>query len=118
MIHFNSEEKSHHLGLSYIYPYQIHKEIIMNENMKYLDAILFKGVEDQIIMPPEKNHTYGDQYIVDINAQGEWLNKDNYIAIWLDYYWHFIQPQEGTLKWIKNKNKLIVFNNQQWECIV
>lgn len=108
-------ENSNNLSLPYIAPSQAQKHVTHNEAIRQLDTIVMLSIKSKTnsIAPNEPDE--GDRYIISDTPQGEWIDKLDNIATWVDGAWTFITPKEGWLCWNETTKKIIVFSNANWE---
>lgn len=102
------------LGMPYIQPSQSQKHVTHNEALKVLDAIVQMSVADRDLNTPPSLPTNGDRYIVGAASAGEWVGKNNQIAVYTDNIWAFYPPQSGWLVWIQDESKLYVWDGASW----
>ncbi|MDR2077966.1 MAG: DUF2793 domain-containing protein [Rickettsiales bacterium] len=105
-------EYTNNLKLPLLVPSQSGKEFTHNEALIMLDNILHSGIID-IINEPPLVLAIGDKYLVDTNPVGDFINKENQIAIY-DNGWRFIVPAVGQIVWNMTKHRLMVFG-ENWE---
>jgi hypothetical protein len=106
------------ISLRLLRPYQVEKEILLNENSLLLDSIISSGIISRnFITEPDKAEP-GDKYIISGEAQGIWADKTNAIAVRLEGNWAIIDPKEGMLFWVIEEKKLIVFSEGNWQVLL
>ncbi|KJV68737.1 DUF2793 domain-containing protein [Candidatus Neoehrlichia procyonis] len=94
---------------------QSQKEITVNEALIKIDALMnnciLKLYSNNYIDPPKS----GDMYIIGNNPIiTEWLNKTHYVTYYYINHWYFIKPKTGLTLWIKEKNQLYTYIENQW----
>ena len=103
------------ISLRFLTPYQVEKEVLLNENSLLLDSIISGGViSRQVIHEPEAAEP-GDKYIIPEGAEGLWANSINFLAVRLHEHWVMIEPREVMLFWLIDEKKLIVFSKGMWQ---
>lgn len=107
--------QTNNIQLNLLHSHQIHKEILLNENAVLTDAMLFNGLQSRTHISPPSDAEIGSKYIVPINAENEWQNMDNKLAVKLEDRWIFITPKEGMMFWVISENKLIVLSQGLWK---
>ncbi len=103
------------LNLSYIYTNQAQKEVLVNEALLKIDALLNTGAKSRAVNTPPVSPSEGDLYIIPSPAYGAWAGHGNKIS----YYhpskgWVIIQPNEGITLWVADEDKLYAFNGTLW----
>lgn len=102
------------IGLELMKGHQIHKEAILNNNMRVLDAWIHSGIISRRMPAKPEAPEFGDKYLVMMNEDGEWPCEIGKIAIFLDK-WHFIKPEVGAMFWINDEQRLIVkVDEESW----
>jgi hypothetical protein len=101
-------------SLKLLKPHQMHKEVLVNENMLLVDAILGGGIISRHRKDEPAEATAGDKYLIPEGAEGSWSDKTNAIAVRLEGTWAFLEPKEGMLFWSIEDKKLIVFSEKSW----
>ncbi len=113
----SNASKTHNLKLYMLYPYQLHKEILINENLLIIDAMLHQGIISRQITTPPNDAKTSDKYVIPDNATGEWQNKKNQIAIKLLDKWHYIPPNNGMTIWVLDEKRQAVYLDAMWQQI-
>lgn len=68
---------------------------------------------------PPSGQSDGDRYLI-INADsGDWYGHEGDIAEWydLDSSWHFTNPLQGMITWVKDEDAFYVYYNAQWNLL-
>jgi len=99
---------TNNLNLNLLYPYQVHKEVLINENTTIIDAMLSNGVRSMSMNNLPDNAMIGDKYI---------LSKEDKLAIRLEGTWHYTNLVDGMLFWIIDESKLVVYLKNSWQVI-
>jgi hypothetical protein len=107
---------TNNINLNLLHNYQIHKEILINENSIITDSLMFNGVASMKITPDSKC-AVGTKYIIPIDGVNEWKDKISNIAIKLEDRWVFIKPKDGMIFWIIDEKKLVVYSENLWKYI-
>lgn len=89
----------------------------MDENLLKLDSLIqLSVISKDLNSPPPLEANFGDRYIVNSSPLYEWENNQNNIAIYQNSIWNFIIPKPGFIAYIKDINKLYIYNtNNIWE---
>lgn len=99
---------TNHLNLNLLYPYQIHKEVLINENTMIIDAMLSNGIQSMNINILPDDAKIGDKYI---------LQQQNKLAIKLEGQWHYTNLVDGMLFWIIDEAKLVIYFKGTWQVL-
>ena len=76
----------------------------------YLDARDYQdSVKDKDLTAPPGSPSEGDRYIVASPATGDWLGKENNIAVFTSGAWLFVSPNEGYWTEVEDENKIYIF---------
>jgi hypothetical protein len=92
---------------------QSQKEVIHNEALHIIDAILGSGVLARQTAPPG-SPAEGDCYIPIATATGAWAGKEGTIAQYINAAWLFYTPAEGFRSWVANENDFVVYDGSKW----
>ncbi len=99
---------TNYVNLNLLYPHQIHKEILINENTMIIDAMLSNGVQSMQVNILPNDAKIGDKYI---------LVEKGKIAIRLEDIWHYINVVDGMLCWVIDETKLVVYSQGMWKIL-
>ena len=99
---------TNNLKLNFLYQNQIHKEIILNENLMITDAMISNDVKSMQSNELPSNASTGDKYI---------LVKEGKIAVKLEDIWHYINVRDGMIFWIIDEEKLVVHSRGNWKTL-
>lgn len=99
---------TNNLNLNLLYPHQIHKEILINENTMIIDGMLSNGVQSMEVNILPDDATIGDKYI---------LSEQGKIAIRLEGFWHYTNVVNGMLFWVIDEAKLVVYSKNSWQVL-
>lgn len=108
-------EQTNHLKLPYILPSQAQKHVTHNEALRMLDAIVQLAVIARDYTHPDPEAQEGDRYIIPDNAGGDWSAHKHKLAAFTDGSWSYFIPLAGWLCYVKNENKLLIFNGTDWQ---
>ncbi len=102
MIHTNN------LKLNFLYQNQVHKEIIINENLMITDAMISNDVKSMKSNELPSDASIGDKYI---------LVTEGKLAVKLEDIWHYITVRDGMIFWIIDEEKLVVHSRGNWKTL-
>jgi hypothetical protein len=83
------------IGLPLLIAGQAQKEFFVNQALCLLDALHPRMVRASQSEPPSAPID-GDSFRVTTPASGDWIGRENHIAVRIGGAWHFINPVEGT----------------------
>jgi hypothetical protein len=85
-------EATPNLRLPYLYVGQAQKEIIHNEALAMLDAVMFASLESELIDPPANltDIDAGRRWLVGATPSGSWAGHAGEIAYWTGDGWRFV----------------------------
>lgn len=86
------------LGLPLLFSGQSQKEVLVNESLIAVDALLHGAVEARTAVPPT-DPADGEAWIVGTGASGAWAGKDGDIAYRHSGQWLFIPARDGMRLW-------------------
>jgi len=111
------------LGFLTLTESQAGAEFVYNENIYKLDAVTQLSVYDYENDPPV-TAIDGDVWVVGETGTGDWENKDNHIAYYVQTGWKFITPKEGMRAYVHGSGLLttykglyIKYNGTAWEVV-
>ncbi len=102
------------LKLPFIAAGQAQKHVTHNEAIRALDAVVQLSVLDRHLAAPPSAPAEGDRYIVGPAASGDWATHEADIAAFQDGAWAFFAPVEGWLAWVRDEDRLMVFDGSGW----
>lgn len=102
-----------HLDLKLLATNQAQKEIVVNEALLKIDALLNTGAKGLYQKAPPEEPQNGDVYIIGESPTGTWQDHSKEITYYQDG-WHFIPPNEGMQLWVNNIDQLVTFDGEQW----
>lgn len=105
---------TNHLGITTVSAAQSQKEVTINNAIKQIDALLNSGVEDMTHTAPPMSPVEGTNYIIAATATGAWAGLEDYIALYYDSGWHYIEPNQGAMIWNNDDSSMYVYDNGAW----
>ena len=99
---------TNNVNLNLLYPHQIHKEILINENTMIIDAMLSNGIQSMQVNILPNDARIGDKYI---------LIEQGKIAIRLEDIWHYTNVVDGMLFWVIDEAKLVAYSKNNWKVL-
>jgi hypothetical protein len=93
---------------------QSQKHVTFNEAMLRLELTNQVSVIDMTTTAPPASPTDGDSYIIDATATGDWVGRENDIAMWLNGQWNYATPKEGWLIYNQDTTNHQKFNGTAW----
>jgi Protein of unknown function (DUF2793) len=103
------------LHLPLLHSGQAQKEIAHNEALALLDAVVQASVEAIASAPPGVPVDEGLCWIVGSGATGEWLGRENQMAIRTSGGWRFVAPFEGMAVFDAGQGLMLNFYHGGWE---
>lgn len=100
-------------ALPYISLHQSLKEITINEMICELDALTANLIIKIISKTPEDPED-GGLYLVRLPNEIDLQGKDNYLALWINNRWKFIEPKQNMTFYSLTHAKNIYFRNENW----
>lgn len=101
-----------HLGLPMLEAAQAQKHVTVNEALVRLDALISLSVRSRLSNTPPVSPMEGDRYIVGSNATGAWTGEDDTVAVYLNGYWVFLEPQAGWVAWVEDEATKVLYTHQ------
>lgn len=85
------------------------KEVIFNEAMVEVDALLARVAASKSVTAPPGSPADGAVYIIPTGASGDWSGHINSIAF---YYngWHYVAPPDKIKFWIQDLSAWYTWN--------
>jgi len=71
-------------------------------------------VIDKDLTSPPADPSKGDRYLIYGTGSGDWTGHDNDIAYYDGSAWQFIDASEGMHVWVKDEDKIYVFDGTSW----
>ncbi|NJC06927.1 hypothetical protein GGQ97_002720 [Sphingomonas kaistensis] len=87
--------KSHRIGLPFLSAGQAQKELLHNEALILLDAVVQGCCEGGPLNSPPEIPEQGLSYLCGNDPIGEWAGRPRDVACWSDSGWRFITPFDG-----------------------
>lgn len=103
------------LALPQLEPGQAQKELIHNEALIALDAIVAAAVEEPPLASPPALAVAGACYIVADQPSGEWQGRARHLASYTAGGWWFHAAVEGMTAYIKSTGMTAAYRNGAWE---
>lgn len=103
------------LAMPFIAPGQAQKELLHNEALQVLDAVVAAAVEELPRADPPASPLEGDTYIVGDSPSGAWAGQAGKLANFTAGGWRLIAPPPGMTVFIKSTATLAVHNGGTWE---
>lgn len=88
-------------------------EVLVNEDLNSLDALVQASVLDRDLTAPPGGESNGDAYIVAATATGAWVGKEDDVAVYHDG-WVFLTPKEGWRVWVEDEKAELFFDGTAW----
>ncbi|HEU0100552.1 MAG TPA: DUF2793 domain-containing protein [Allosphingosinicella sp.] len=101
-------------ALPFILPGQAQKEHFHNEALVRIDAALHPAVEGPPASLPPTTPAAGQCWIVAPSATGDWVGRDDMLAMWTESGWRFLAPAPGTIVWDKDAGLPLLFDGTGW----
>lgn len=100
------------LGLPLLTPEQSQPEILINEAIIRLEALMMGVIKESPLPPAEP--ALGELYLVSSKAMGVWQEFSGWLA---HYYhgWRFIEPKEGFRIWRQDKKQWWKYEGKKWQ---
>lgn len=103
-----------HLSLPYLDAAQAQKHITHNQALTLLDACVHLYIEERYIEAPPATPLPGSRYLIGPSAQGDFKNKEGYLATFIDGGWLYLTPQPGWCAYIGAEKVLSLFDGKTW----
>jgi len=69
-------------------------------------------VKDKDLTVPPVTPAKGDQYIVGVEATGDWTGEDDNIALWTGTEWTFVDVKRGFFCFVEDEDELYTFTTE------
>jgi Protein of unknown function (DUF2793) len=102
------------LALPYIDVNEAQREVIHNDAIRGLDALVQLAVLDRDLASPPGAPADGERWIVASSPTGAWASHAAEIAAWQDDAWRFYTPRIGWFVYIIDEGALIAWNGSSW----
>ncbi len=106
-------EATPRFDLPLLVPGQAHKEVVHNEALLRLDALLNATVEALADSPPVQP-SVGSSWVVGQAPTGAWQQHSGEIAYWQEGGWTFLPPSPGFVAWSHEHGSHILFDGAEW----
>lgn len=92
---------------------QAQKELVVNEALMMIDALLNNSVIEIGVDLPPLQPNLGDSYIIGKSPINQWQDKSDYFCF---YYngWRYLKPKAGLQFWVQSKKALYLFDGEGW----
>ena len=107
-------ETSSRFGLPYIMPGQAQKHVTHNEAIRALDALLHISVQARNIGSPPEAPSEGESYLIGSAPIGEFADKADYIARFIEGAWMYYAPVQGLIVNVENEALCVIWRGDDW----
>ncbi|MES1156537.1 MAG: DUF2793 domain-containing protein [Alphaproteobacteria bacterium] len=111
-----ASDSSTNLQLPYLAAGQAQKHVTVNESLTKLDALVQLSVKSATTSAEPGSPSDGEVYILPSGKTGTyWGAMSNYaVAHYVDGAWSTYAPREGWFAWIKDTDRVVVFDGSAW----
>jgi hypothetical protein len=102
------------LSLPYIDVNAAQREVVHNEAIRGLDALVQLAVLDRDLTAPPGSPADGQRWLVAASPTGAWSGHAADIAGWQDGAWRFYAPRTGWLAYVVDEGVLLGWNGSAW----
>src|SRR3954447_5773597 len=102
------------LTLPYIDVNQAQREVVHNNAVRGLDALVQLAVLDRDLASPPGAPIDGQRWIVAASPSGAWAGHAQHIAAWQDSAWRFYVPKVGWLAYVVDEGALLAWSGSAW----
>lgn len=106
-------ESTARYNLPLLVPGQAHKEVVHNEALLRLDALVGATVQAILNLPPSEPGI-GLSWVVGQTPSGAWQQHAGEIAYWQEGGWTFLPPSPGFIAWSQEHGSHITFDGTAW----
>lgn len=106
-------EETANLKLPLLIQSQANKELVHNEALIIIDALLNNCVKSKNITEPPETLVNGDLFIIGSSPTGDFADYANYLAFYFEG-WHFIEPKAGLTLFISTESKIYTYTGTSW----
>lgn len=99
------------LGLTELQASQSQPEIIVNLDLRLLEAAIQLSVKSNVVTSPPGSPADGDRYIVAPDSTGVWTDKDGQVAVYVTTKWYFLVPKIGWLAHLETDNSYLKYTD-------
>jgi hypothetical protein len=101
------------VGITHLEEGQSGGEVLFNEGVNLLDALVLPAIEDKDLTAPPGGESNGQMWIVGSSATGAWAGEDNNLAIYVDG-WYFVDAQEGMCVYVRDEDVFYLYDGSNW----
>jgi hypothetical protein len=102
------------LSLQYIDLNEAQREVVHNNAVRGLDALVQLAVLDRDLASPPGSPTDGQRWIVAASPTGAWAGHAKHVAAWQDGAWRFYVPRVGWLVYVVDEGTLLAWSGSAW----
>lgn len=106
-------KSSTRFNLPYVSLHQSLKELTINEMISEIDSLIASPVLKLISELPQSPED-GGIYLIRSSNQKDLEGKTNYIALWINNRWKFIEPRQYMTFYSIEHSKNIIFRDGDW----
>jgi hypothetical protein len=96
---------------------QAQPELVVNEALRRLEALVQCSVIDRDLATPPGSPAEGARYIVAASPTGAWAGQAGKIASFSNGGWLFATPVEGWLAYAQDENALLFYSGSAWAAL-
>jgi hypothetical protein len=108
-------ESTPRLGFPFLAVGQANKELVHNESLQALDAIVAAAVEQPPLNDPPSSPVVGRCYIVGDAPTGPWAGKAQCLAEYTSAGWKLVAPAEGMTAYVSSTGTVAAYRAGAWE---
>jgi hypothetical protein len=102
------------LSLPYIDLNEAQREVVHNNAIRGLDALVQLAVLDRDLASPPGSPADGQRWIVAASPTGAWAGHASQVAAWQDGAWRFYVPSVGWLAYVVDDGTLLGWSGSAW----
>jgi hypothetical protein len=102
------------LSLPYIDLNEAQREVVHNNAIRGLDALVQLAVLDRDLASPPGSPADGQRWIVAASPTGAWAGHASHVAAWQDGAWRFYVPSVGWLAYVVDEGTLLGWSGSAW----
>lgn len=102
------------LELDELEPSQSQPEIIINPDLRRLEAAISIDVLDKDLTTPPASPAATARYIIPAAATGAWAGHETEIAYLQETVWKFLEPREGWLVYVLDEGERYEWDGAAW----
>lgn len=107
--------QSPRFALPFLAPGQAQKELLHNEAIQLIEALLCPVVEEAGVVAPPSDPDAGKCFLVGDGATGDWAGRDDQIACFTEGGWRFVAPVEAMQLVNKNSGETMSYIAGEWQ---